>query len=398
MLAWTPTEAQGPSTNAVSVRVTDGIATVTNTLTLVVREVNAAPTLAGATNNTIYPSAGHVQPLVPQDADLPAQTLTVTLQLGPPGLVVTNGVLAWTPTAAQALTTSSVRVAVSDGVASTTNTFTLVVRGPNTAPRLDGATNNTINELAGHVQPLVPRDNDVPAQALTTALVSGPAGLVVTNGVLAWTPTEAQGPSTNAVQVSVSDGLATVTTTLTLVVREVNAAPSFTAATNGSFAAGTVFIRNLGPTDPDVPVQTLTVNLRAGPTGMVLTNSTLTWVPSSAQVPSTNTVSVSVTDGLASVTNSFVVTVTSTSGGGSIISVSNESQAASKASLRADRVEQIFGGSAVVEDGTLRLRWSDPAGVLEEAPTPFGPWKPVTTEGNEHVVPTEHVQRYFRVR
>jgi hypothetical protein len=221
---------------------------------------------------------------------------------------------------------------------------------------------------------------------------------VVTNGVLAWTPTEAQGPSTNTVQVRVSDGIATVTNNFVVTVREVNVPPSFTAATNGTVAAGTVFSRNLGPTDPDLPAQTLTVTLRQGPVGMVLASSTLTWSPSSAQVPSTNTVSVSVTDGVASVTNVFVVTVTSTSGGGSTIAVANESQAASKASLQADRVGKILGGTSLIQEGTLRLRWSDPAGVLEEAPTPLGPWSAVKAEGREHVVPTDHDQRYFRIR
>ena len=96
---------------------------------------------------------------------------------------------------------------------------------PNTPPALLGATNAVTDELVGFVQDLAPRDADVPAQALTVALVSGPAGLVVTNGVLAWTPTEAQGPSTNEVRVSVSDGVATGTNAFNLVVREVNAAP-----------------------------------------------------------------------------------------------------------------------------------------------------------------------------
>jgi formylglycine-generating enzyme required for sulfatase activity len=91
----------------------------------------------------------------------------------------------------------------------------------NLLPRLAGATNATIKELEGHVQDLVPQDDDVPAQSLTVALVSGPMGLAVTNGVLAWTPTEAQGPSTNRIVVTVSDGLATVTNEVTLTVLEV---------------------------------------------------------------------------------------------------------------------------------------------------------------------------------
>jgi hypothetical protein len=91
----------------------------------------------------------------------------------------------------------------------------------NTIPRFAGATNSTIDELVGYTQNLLPKDDDVPVQALTVSLISGPGGLVVTNGVLAWTPTEAQGPSTNLIVVSVSDGVASVTNSFTVFVREV---------------------------------------------------------------------------------------------------------------------------------------------------------------------------------
>ena len=103
----------------------------------------------------------------------------------------------------------------------------------NAPPTLAGATNATIDELMGYTQALVPQDADVPAQALSVALVSGPSGLVVTNGVLAWTPTEAQGPSTNTVNVLVGDGVATMTNSFTLVVREVNAPPTLAASVDG---------------------------------------------------------------------------------------------------------------------------------------------------------------------
>ncbi len=309
VLAWTPTEAQGPSTNEVTVSVTDGVASVTNSFNLVVQEVNRLPVFAGATNATIPEMVGHVQPLVPQDPDVPTQTLTVSLLSGPAGLVVTNGVLAWTPTEAQGPSTNEVMVSVSDGVASVTNSFNLVVLEVNRLPVFAGATNATIPEMAGHVQPLVPQDSDVPAQILTVNLLSGPAGLVVTNGVLAWTPTEAQGPSTNVVTVSVNDGVATVTNSFNLVVQEVNRLPAFAGATNATIPEVAGHVQPLVPQDPDVPTQTLTVSLLSGPLGLVVTNGVLAWTPTEAQGPSTNVVTVSVSDGVVSVTNSFNLVV-----------------------------------------------------------------------------------------
>src|SRR5207247_6305263 len=49
-------------------------------------------------------------------------------------------------------------------------------------------------------------DSDLPANTLTFGLVSGPTGLAVSSGgAITWTPSEAQGPSTNVVTVRVFD-------------------------------------------------------------------------------------------------------------------------------------------------------------------------------------------------
>ena len=76
---------------------------------------------------------------------------------------------------------------------------------------------------------LTATDNDLTAQSFTFGLVgTGPVGLPVTaNGVINWTPTEAQGPSTNVVRVFVRDGFATATNQFTIVVRQVSTAPLF---------------------------------------------------------------------------------------------------------------------------------------------------------------------------
>jgi hypothetical protein len=309
VLAWTPTEAQGPSTNVVTVTVTDGSLTTTNSLILTVREVNVPPTLAGATNATINELVAYTQNLVPQDTDLPAQSLTVALVSGPIGLVVTNGVLAWTPTEAQGPSVNEVVVTVSDGSLTTTNSLTLTVREVNVAPSFAGTTNATINELVAYTQNLLPQDTDLPAQSLTVALVSGPTGLVVTNGVLAWTPTEAQGPSVNEVVVTVSDGSLTTTNSLTLTVREVNVPPTLAGATNATINELVAYSQNLVPQDTDLPAQSLTVALVSGPTGLVVTNGVMAWTPTGAQSSSTNLVVAVVSDGLSKTTNSFTLTV-----------------------------------------------------------------------------------------
>src|SRR2546425_9670764 len=54
VLSWTPTEAQGPSTNVITVRVTDnGALSDSKGFTVVVDEVNSAPVLTVPANQTI---------------------------------------------------------------------------------------------------------------------------------------------------------------------------------------------------------------------------------------------------------------------------------------------------------------------------------------------------------
>jgi hypothetical protein len=76
----------------------------------------------------------------------------------------------------------------------------------NTPPTLAKPLDRVVDELVPFSLALSATDTDLPAQSLTYALVSGPAGLTVSPvGVLLWTPTELQGPGTYPVVVRVTD-------------------------------------------------------------------------------------------------------------------------------------------------------------------------------------------------
>src|SRR5204863_445623 len=146
-----------------------------------------------------------------------------------------NGAIAWTPSEAQGARTNVVTVRVfDDGTPSlsATNSFTVVVNEVNTAPALTMPANQTINELTTLNVSATATDADIPANTLTFALVSGPAGLTVAaNGAIAWTPSEAQGPSTNVFSPTLcSSDLPSLSATnsFTVVVNEVNTAPALT--------------------------------------------------------------------------------------------------------------------------------------------------------------------------
>ena len=77
----------------------------------------------------------------------------------------------------------------------------------NTAPALATIADQTINEGAMLTISAGASDTDAPTNTLTFSLDSPPTGASIdpTTGVLTWTPTEAQGPSTNPMTVRVTD-------------------------------------------------------------------------------------------------------------------------------------------------------------------------------------------------
>ena len=245
VITWTPTEAQGPSTNTIFVKVTDNGSpnlSVTNSFTITVNEVNAAPTLTVPGNQTVNELTTLTVTNIATDAD--SSTLTFALVSGPSGLSIdsASGVITWTPTEAQGPSTNTVSVSVTDNgspALSVTNSFTVTVNEANAAPILTVPANQTINELTTLTVTNTATDSDVPANTLTFALVSAPTGMSInaSSGVITWTPTEAQGPSTNTIVVSVTDNGTpnlSFTNSFTVTVNEVvdgttpNEAPSFT--------------------------------------------------------------------------------------------------------------------------------------------------------------------------
>src|SRR5262249_7051543 len=123
-----------------------------------------------------------------------------------------------------------------------------------------------------------------------------------TNGLLTWTPTRSQTPSTNAVTVVVTDnGTPALTDTKSIVITvvSVNNAPQLAAISNQIAQVLETLVLTNSATDTDAPAQTLTYSLDPGaPAGATIraTNGVFTWTPSRAQAHSTNTITVRVTD------------------------------------------------------------------------------------------------------
>src|SRR5207248_2837576 len=150
-----------------------------------------------------------------------------------------------------------------------------VVNEVNSAPTLTVPSEQTINELSTLVITNTAVDTDLPANTLTFALLSGPSGVAVnpTTGGLTWTPTEAQGPSTNTIQVNVPDGgppALPARRSSALVVNEVNSAPTLTVPPKQTINELSTLVVTNTASDTDLPANTLTFALLSGPSGVAV--------------------------------------------------------------------------------------------------------------------------------
>jgi regulation of enolase protein 1 (concanavalin A-like superfamily) len=326
VFTWTPTEAQGPGSYPVTVRVTDDGSPAlsdSETITIMVNEVNSAPTLAPV-GDKVTPEGALLSFVVAgSDADEPAQTLTYSLEAAPPGASIhpATGVFSWTPSEAQGPGVYSATIVVADNGTPSLNaaeTISITVGEVNSPPVLAAIGNKSVNEGATVAFTATAGDLDLPAQALTFSLDAGaPAGASIhpTTGAFTWTPTEADGPGTFGVTVRVTDAAgASDFEIVSVTVNEVNTAPVLAAIGNKTVDEGQALTVTATATDSDAPAQTLTFSLDAGaPAGASIDAGTgaFAWTPTEAQGPGTHSVTVRVTDnGSPAQSDSETITIT----------------------------------------------------------------------------------------
>ncbi|HZR18708.1 MAG TPA: CARDB domain-containing protein [Verrucomicrobiae bacterium] len=258
----------------------------------------------------------------------PGVALTWSLLPGaPPGALIApqTGHLTWQTSVGDGGTTNRFAVVVADNGSpslSATQAFNVVVTRINHAPSMTALT-SPVSLTTGSTLSLqlTATDPDLPLQTLSWHLsANSPSGLSLdaATGLLTWTPTQAQAPSTNVVTATVTDNGTpplSDSQTFAIVVIATNHPPAL--APIGSQTAYVLLplsFTNIA-TDSDLPKQTLTFSLDPGaPSGASInpTNGVFSWTPTRAQARSTNTITVRVTDSgypTLSGTRSFTVTV-----------------------------------------------------------------------------------------
>lgn len=325
--SWTPTTSQAPSTNRINVVVTDNgspALSATRAFTVIVVPTNTTPSLAAIANQTIVQGDTLSFTAAASDVDLPAQTLSFSLGGTPPtgaSINVTSGQFTWTPAATQAPSTNSIQIVVTDNgspVKTASRTFSVVVKKPNTTPVLTAISNKIVTVGDPVAFAATASDADVPSQTLTFSLGNGaPSGATIqsASGQFSWQPPTA---GTNVISIIVRDNGSpslSATQTFAIVARPPNTPPTLAAIGNKSVTQGEIISFTATATDTDLPAQTLVFGLADGaPPGASINPSTgsFSWMPSTNQAPSTNLISVIVTDNGSpslSATQSFTVTV-----------------------------------------------------------------------------------------
>ncbi|MBE7502648.1 MAG: hypothetical protein HS113_20650 [Verrucomicrobiales bacterium] len=143
ILTWCPTECQGPSTNLITITVTDPDNPTLQpldyeTITVVVLEVNEAPVIGtvpriglAAGEPAVFNATQYVY-----DPDCPAQVLTYSLDQGSPANATidpVSGVLTWVPTLDQAAQNHTLYLRVTDELGASATREVLVgpvIQGP----------------------------------------------------------------------------------------------------------------------------------------------------------------------------------------------------------------------------------------------------------------------------
>jgi hypothetical protein len=312
VITWTPAQNQSPSTNLVTTVATatdtldavNPVLKATNTFNVLVKEVNSTPVLLAISSKTVNELSLLTVTNSATDSNVHAK-LTYSLVNPPSGMSINaNGVITWTPGQNQSPSTNLVTTVATatdtldtvNPVLKATNMFTVVVKEVNVVPTLPSIQTTTVNELTLLTVTNTATDSNIHAK-LTYALVNPPSGMSInTNGVIIWTPSQNQSPSTNLVTTvaTATDTLDTVnpvlkaTNTFKVAVKEVNVAPVMRSIALQTATELSLLTVTNTASDSNIHA-ILSYVLVNPPAGMSInTNGIVTWTPAHSQSSSTN--------------------------------------------------------------------------------------------------------------
>ena len=351
----TITPAAGKTgTATITVTVSDGALTATDTFLLT---VNAPPTISTIPTQTINEGATGEIAFTVGDAETAAGTLTITATssnqaLVPDANIVVGGsgtsrTVTVTP-AANAYGTATIAVTVNDGYATASSSFVLTVDAVNDPPTIGSIANQVVT--AGAATPAIAfsvADVDTPVASLVTAATSSNQELVPDANIavegagaertVTITPVAGQS-GTATITLMVSDGALSASTNF---IFTVNAPPTVSAIAaqviDEDTATGAIAF-TVG--DAETAATALTVTATSSDEALVPDSNivlggsgadrTVTVTPA-ANANGTATITVTVSDGQASTSSNFLLTVNAVNDAPTISSISAQGVTANSA-------------------------------------------------------------------
>jgi VCBS repeat-containing protein len=307
-ISWTP--ANNVTSEVVTVQVSDGVLTASQTFTIVVTAVNDAPEITSSPVTVATEDTEYNYTVVAADVD--SDSLTFSLTEFPESMVIdaATGVISWTPE--NGINEETVRVEVTDGFEIASQTFVIIVSATNDAPEItegETATLTTGEDIATSLTlNATDIDGDDLSWLISSAATNGEAVVsgTGTSQTIEYTPiANFNGPDSFTVQVS--DGVASDTILVSVTVEAVNDAPVITSAPITGATEGLEYTYTVQADDVDT--DTLMFSLNASPEGMTIhpASGVITWTP--ANDVEEGVVTVEVTDSQIAVTQEFTITV-----------------------------------------------------------------------------------------
>lgn len=191
----------------------------------------------------------------------------------------------------------------------------ITINPVNDPPVLPVQANYTVAELATLEVTNAATDIDLPPDNLSYTLLSSPSGAAIDgDGVITWTPSLSQGPSTNTITtVVIDDGVPpqSATNSFLIFVRDINSAPILPPQPNRTVNELTLLVVTNSATENNILPLNVSYQLLGAFDAAIDNNGIIRWTPSEDAGPGFYALTTVVTDMDSSLTatNSFLVTV-----------------------------------------------------------------------------------------
>ena len=303
-VAYTP-DADFAGGDSFTVEVSDGALTDTLVVSVTINPVNDAPVFdqTSAAISTDEDTQGIVS-LSASDHEGDTLTWSISTQAGNGVASATDGEITYQPSAEFSGTDSFV-VAVSDGTDSTTMPVSVTVVAVNDAPFITSVAPTSATEGVEYRYAVAA--DDIDGDELTYSLTTAPTGMTIDTdtGLISWTP--GNGDTGGLVTVEVSDGMLAIEQSYTLTVGATNDAPVITSTAPTAATEDEQYTYAPAANDPDG--DTLSWSLTQSPASMTISPATgaIAWTPANGVASAT--VTLVVTDGALSDSETFTITV-----------------------------------------------------------------------------------------